>query len=84
MAKLVINDEEYQLPDGARIDAVCEEAGVLFSCNSGACGTCQVDIVEGAENLNELSDEEMDLGLDRNKRLSCQCVIKSGTVKITF
>ena len=84
MAKLIIDGEEHDIPDGSRIDALCEEAGIPFSCNTGVCGTCQVRVLEGAEHLDELNDEEKDLGLDRETRLSCQCSIKEGTVKITY
>ena len=84
MAKLIIDGTEYEVPDGAKIDAICEGAGIPFSCNSGVCGTCQVEVVEGAENLGELNQEENDLGMDRNNRLSCQCCINNGTVKITY
>ena len=84
MAKLIIDDEEHEIADGALIDEVCENAGIPFSCNSGVCGTCQIEVLEGAENLGELNDEENDLGMDRNNRLSCQCTILSGTVKITY
>lgn len=84
MAKLIIDHEEHNLPDGSSIDALCENAGIPFCCNSGVCGTCKVEILEGAENLNELTQEENDLGMDRNHRLSCQCRIKSGMVKITY
>jgi ferredoxin len=84
MAKLIIDGEEHEIPDGERIDAVCERAGIPFSCNSGVCGTCQIEIIEGQENLNELNDEENVLGMDRHNRLSCQCRIITGTVKITY
>ena len=84
MAKLIIDDVEYDIEDGARIDDVCEGAGIPFSCNSGVCGTCQIEILEGADNLGELNDEENDLGMDRNNRLSCQCVINNGIVKVTY
>ena len=84
MAKLIIDNEEHEVADGQRIDAICEEAGIPFSCNSGVCGTCQVEVIEGAENLGELNDEEKELGMDKNNRLSCQCSIKSGVVKITY
>jgi len=84
MAKLIIDNEEHEIPNGCRIDAVCEGAGIPFSCNSGVCGTCQIEVLEGAENLGDLNDEENELGMDRNNRLSCQCSIKSGTVKITY
>ena len=36
MAKLIINDEEYHLPDGTRIDAVCEDAGIPFNLKISA------------------------------------------------
>ena len=84
MAKLFIDDEEHDLPDGSSIGAICENAGILLHCNSGVCGTCKVEVLEGAENLDELTKEESDMGMDRNNRLSCQCRIKSGTVKITY
>lgn len=84
MAKLIIDGDEHEIPDGERIDAVCEGAGIPFSCNSGVCGTCQVEVVEGADNLGELNEEEEELGMDRNNRLSCQCAILGGTVKITY
>jgi len=84
MAKLIIDNEEHDIADGQRIDAVCESAGIPFSCNSGVCGTCQIEVEEGAENLGKLNDEEKELGMDRNNRLSCQCTITGGTVKITY
>jgi len=84
VAKLIIDDEEHDIPDGERIDAICEDAGIPFSCNSGVCGTCQIEILEGADNLGELNDEEKELGMDCNNRLSCQCAIKGGMVKITY
>ena len=84
MAKLIIDDAEFELPDGASIDETCENAGIPFSCNSGVCGTCQIEIIEGAENLSALNQEEDDLGMDENNRLSCQCKILKGTVKVTY
>jgi ferredoxin len=84
MAKLIIDGKEFELPDGARIDETCENIGIPFSCNSGVCGTCQIRVVEGAENLSDLNGEENILGMDKNTRLSCQCSIKSGTVKISY
>ncbi len=84
MAKLILDNIEYDIEDGTSLAEICEKAGVPFSCNSGVCGTCQVEVVEGAENLDELHQEELDLGMDRNNRLSCQCKIKCGIVKITY
>ena len=84
MAKLIIDNIEHEIPDGCKIDAVCEKAGIPFSCNSGVCGTCQIEVLEGSDNLGELNQEEQDLGMDRNNRLGCQCVIKNGIVKVTY
>jgi ferredoxin len=84
MGKLIIDNQEYSVTDGAKIDEVCESVGIPFGCNSGVCGTCKIEILEGAENLNELNQEENALGMDRKNRLACQCVLKSGTVKVTF
>ena len=84
MGKLIIDNIEYEVPDGKQIAETCESAGIPFSCNSGVCGTCQIEILEGAENLDELNKEEFDLAMDRNHRLSCQCRIISGIVKVTY
>lgn len=84
MAKVIIDNIEYEVADGERIDEICEQAGVPFSCNSGVCGTCQIEVLEGQDNLGELNQEELDLGMDGRFRLGCQCVIKQGVVKITY
>jgi ferredoxin len=82
MAKLIIDNKEYVLPDGAAIAEVCERHGIPFNCHTGVCGSCQITIVEGAQNLNSVTEEERGLGLDKKRRLACMCKIKKGTVKI--
>ncbi len=84
MAKLFIDNIEYDVADGTQIAEVAEKAGIPFSCNSGVCATCQIEVREGEENLGELNQEEKDLGMDRIHRLSCQCIIKGGVVKVTY
>lgn len=84
MAKVIIDNTEYELADNTCLAETCEKAGIPFSCNSGVCGTCQITVVEGADNLGELNKEEEDLGMDRNHRLGCQCVLLKGIVKVTF
>ena len=84
MAKLIIDNTGHEIPDGTCLAETCERAGIPFSCNSGVCGTCQIEILEGADCLGELNQEELDLGMDRNNRLSCQCTILKGTVKVTY
>jgi ferredoxin len=84
MAKLIIDNITYEVADGQQIADACQEAGIPFSCNTGVCGTCQITVQEGAENLNELNREETELAMDRTHRLGCQCKILGGTVKVTY
>ncbi|MDC0036646.1 (2Fe-2S)-binding protein [bacterium] len=84
MAKLILNDEEIEINDGEKIVDVIEEAGVPIGCSNGVCGTCEVEVLEGMDNLSKLNQEEEDLGMEGNKRLGCQCDILSGTVKMTY
>ena len=84
MAKLIIDNITYEVADGEQIAEACESAGIPFSCNSGVCGTCQIDVQEGADNLDELNREERELAMTRTHRLGCQCRILGGTVKVTY
>lgn len=61
-----------------------EKLGVAFGCIDGRCGSCRVEIVEGMENLSELTQNELDIGMtkDEQYRLLCQCKINKGLVKI--
>ena len=83
MAKIIFNKtgESKEIPDGSEIQEACDELGVPFQCTDGICGTCMIDILKGEENLSELTEEENDLGRDKEHRLACQCKIKSGEVK---
>ena len=84
MATLKLNDDELEIPDGENIVDHIEEAGVPIGCSNGVCGTCEVEIISGMGNLSELNQEEEDLGMEGNKRLGCQCVIKGGAVEMTY
>ena len=84
MAKLILNDEEIEIEDGENIVDVIEEAGVPIGGSNGVCGTCEVEVLEGMDNLSELNQEEEDLGMEGNKRLGCQCEINGGIVKMTY
>lgn len=84
MAKIIANNKEIQVKDGDSITKTCKELGVPFSCYSGDCQVCKIEILEGADNLSGLTNKEKDSGMDKNNRLACQCKIKSGEVKIKF
>ena len=84
MAILIINDEEIEISDGNKIVETIEEAGVPIGCSNGVCGTCEVEVLDGMKNLNEMTEEEEDLGMEGNKRLGCQCQIVQGSVKLEY
>ena len=86
MAKIIFNDEEeVEVADGEPLKVHCEDAGVPFACEEGICGTCVVEIEEGAENLSKFTQEEVDfLGEQDCERLACQCKVMKGTVKVRY
>ena len=84
MAVLHLNEDVVDIPDGEKIVDYIEELGVPIGCSNGVCGTCEVEVEEGMENLSDYNDEETELGMEPPRRLGCQCEIKSGTVKLTF
>jgi ferredoxin len=84
MAKIIANGNEAECDDNGHIIEACETLGVPFGCYAGECGACKIEILEGAENLDELTEEEKNMGMDETHRLACQCKIKSGEVKIKF
>jgi len=63
-------------PQGDRCGGVC------------ACSTCHIYVEEGAKNLSGATEAEEDRveeapGLQRNSRLSCQCIIeKDGPIVV--
>ena len=84
MAKLVLNNEEIEVEEKERIVDAIEDAGVPIGCSNGVCGTCEVEVIEGMDNLNEMTEEEEDLGMEGNKRLGCQCELMGGPVVMEY
>lgn len=88
MAKLIMehSGEEFDIEDDSPITQECEEAGIPFGCTEGVCGTCTIEVVQGMENLNPPTQQELDfLGDDTSKeRLACQCRLKCGSVTIRY
>jgi ferredoxin len=84
MAELIYGKKKVRLKDGEPIKDACRKLGVPFSCEQGYCGICAIDILKGEENLSELDEQEKSMGLDRKRRLACQCKIMNGSVKISF
>jgi ferredoxin len=74
-----------EVPDGGRLIDVCDEvaAPVPFDCRSASCGTCRIDVLEGASELLPPEDDELSVldlfGDDpARRRLACQARIKPG------
>lgn len=84
MAKLILNGNEIDVEENIRIVDAIEEAGVPIGCSNGVCGTCEVEILDGMQHLNDMTEEEEDLGMEGNKRLGCQCELSGGTVSMEY
>ena len=87
MATIEAGEKKIEISDGADcpevIDA-CQKLGVVFGCEEGTCGVCQVKIEEGLENLSERTEEEIDAGLDESVRRMCTCKVLQGNVKLNL
>jgi ferredoxin len=84
VASAIGAEKRVEAPEGGDLLDLCDEvlAPVPFSCRSASCGTCQVEIVEGAELLEPPAAAERELLalLDgpANDRLACQARVKKG------
>jgi ferredoxin len=77
----VSSDAEH----GARLLDLCDEVGarVPFSCRSATCGTCRIDVLEGAPLLEPPGADELQVlrlsGDDpARRRLACQARVRPG------
>jgi ferredoxin len=77
-----------EVPDGGALLDICDAtyAPVPFSCRSATCGTCHIEVLEGADLLVSPDATELEL-LDllrgpANSRLACQAVIKPGPGRV--
>jgi ferredoxin len=76
--------------EGGPLLDICDEAGaaVLFSCRSASCGTCRVEVLEGADRLEPPKQDENEvlemftpmspLPGRPVTRLACQAVARPG------
>ena len=82
MAIIRFEGQETEVSDGSKILEACEEMGVPFGCQDGLCGTCISTVLQGMENLEPVNVKEEEMGLAKDQRLMCQCVIRGGLVEI--
>ena len=57
---------------GVRISHVCG--------GDGACGTCRVEVVEGADNLTEPTPDETYKEIEPPYRLGCQAKLRGDVI----
>ena len=59
----------------------------FFDCRGGVCGSCLMEVIEGAENLSPKSDDEQtflaSINALGNQRLACLCRVH-GDVTLRF
>lgn len=82
MALLKSRSQQVEVPDGSRLEDAAEALGAPFGCRHGVCGACLTVVVDGAENLCALTDQEQTFGLQDGERMLCQCVILGGAVTL--
>ena len=70
---------------GERLVDLCDDLHVPipFSCRSASCGTCRIDVIEGADLLDPPSVDELEVlhlfGDDpAQRRLACQARVRAG------
>ena len=72
-----------EVAEGAELKDVTKDAGwpIAYGCEDGVCGTCIIEVTDGAENISEKGDVEnqtleMMMMNDGKHRLACQCKVK--------
>ncbi|MFH0961489.1 MAG: 2Fe-2S iron-sulfur cluster-binding protein [archaeon] len=90
MPKVTFSDEggrEVEAEPDEPLITVCKknDSKLVFGCEAGVCGTCMINVLEGAGNLSAPEDQEKDslimFSAKEGQRLACQCKVK-GDVKI--
>jgi ferredoxin len=84
MGHIISGRRLVYVEDGQPIKDACESLGVQFGCQNGFCRTCEIDVIEGQDNLSILSENEEFIGLIKERRLACQCRLLQGNVTIRF
>ncbi len=82
--------ERHEVPAGTSYLEFCRASDVPqdFGCTVGSCGTCRLELLAGAENVNRQTDDEretVEMCTDvPGARLGCQLVVQGDiTVRAT-
>jgi 2Fe-2S ferredoxin len=76
--------KRVEAPEGGELVDICDHylAPIPFSCRSASCGTCHIEVLEGADcfeppNADEAALLEL-LGGEGPHRLACQARVRAG------
>lgn len=84
LANAIGRSKRIEAPEGGDLVDICDEflAPIPFSCRSASCGTCHVEVLEGAEHLDPPGPAEAELlallGGREGHRLACQARVRPG------
>jgi len=76
---ILTDKKTIEVPDNYALIDMCEDhdTSILFGCRDGACGACMVRVVEGANHLSPMQENEKDfletMAAQPDERLACQC-----------
>lgn len=94
MPKILFERTRFEVdwPEGGRLVDLCDReirAGIPFSCRHANCGTCRVEVREGAELLDPPDEDEERLlsrlrkpASEATVRLGCQLVVRAGDGRV--
>ncbi|MEZ4743301.1 MAG: 2Fe-2S iron-sulfur cluster-binding protein [Bdellovibrionota bacterium] len=88
MPKVTITTDDLTIdvPDNYALIDMCDDydTSILFGCRDGACGACMIKVLEGADNLSKMGEDEKDfletMAAEPNERLACQCKVSGDVV----
>jgi len=88
MPKVTIttDNKTIDVVDGYPLIDMCEDhdTSILFGCRDGACGACMVKVIDGADKISPMKDDEKDfletMAAEPNERLACQCKVYGDVV----
>lgn len=82
MIKIFLGNSVEILEEAKNSREAFSRLGVHFDCSHGICGMCKIKVNSGMNDINSLTEEEMDFQLEVGERLACQCKEIKGDVKV--
>lgn len=81
--KIANNNQDYEIPENSELAKALDakNSPLLFGCRTGICGTCLIEVIDGAPDDYLPTDDEVDLleiiaENNPKARLACQMRMK--------